>query len=181
MSSPKQMPFALSVSTDVSQLPNQFVAGFCALMRLNVDACRSAVTGAALHWESLLRAQTPEQLIRRQADVMPWLVLQFTGYTRGWMDIASETIAPCRAGSNHDDGHQLHEGTLSAEQPACAMSIDATLSEDLVPPQEQRDGESVAEADVEEMVRAILERVAKPTPDTPERRSPPRARRSSTR
>ncbi|MGF6266127.1 hypothetical protein OKW49_007120 [Paraburkholderia youngii] len=181
MSSPKQMPFALSVPTDVSQLPNQFVAGFCALMRLNVDTCRSAVTGAALHWESVWRAQTPEQFIRRQADVMPWLVLQFADYTRGWMDIASETITPCRAVGNHDDAHELHEGPISAEQPACATGVDPTLSEDIVSPQEQRDGESVAEADVGEMVRAILERVAKATPDTPERRSPPRARRSSTR
>ncbi|MGF6743715.1 hypothetical protein OKW47_007549 [Paraburkholderia atlantica] len=181
MSSQKQMPFLLSVSTDASQLPNQLVAGFCALMRLNVDTCRSAVTGAALHWESVLRAQTPEQLIRRQADVMPWLVLQFADYTRGWMDIASEAIRPCHPDTNHDDGRELHEGTVSAEQPACATGVDTTMSEDIVPPEEQRDGESVTEANVGEMVRAILERVAKPTPDTPERRSPPRARRSSTR
>ncbi|WP_233859013.1 phasin family protein [Paraburkholderia sp. HD33-4] len=180
MSSPKQMPFALSVSPNLSPLPDQFLAGFSALIRLNMDTCRSAVTGAALHWESVLLAQTPEQFIRRQADVMPWLAQQFAGYARGWMDIALEASRPRHAGSNHDDGHEHQESAMSAGLPACATGVDAMTSE-AAPLEVQPDGESVAEAHAGEMARAILERVAKPTPDTAERRSPPRARRSSTR
>ncbi|SDR59311.1 Phasin protein [Paraburkholderia tuberum] len=180
MSSPKQMPFTLSVPTDVSQLPNLFLAGYCALIRLNVDTYRSAVTGAALHWESVLRAQTPEQFLRRQADVMPWLTLQFAGYTRGWMDIASETIRPCHAGGDHDDERELHEDTRPAGLPACATGVDAMMRA-AVPPEVQPDRVSVAEAQVGEMVRAFLERVEKATPDTAQRRGPPRTRRSSTR
>jgi hypothetical protein len=174
VSNPKQMPFVLSVPTDVSPLPDQLLAGLCALIWLNVDTCSSAVTGAALHWESLLRAQTPEQLVRRQADVMPWLALQFADYTRGWMGIASETIRPRHAGGNHDDQHEFRDDTMSAGLPACATGVDTT------PLEVQPDGQPVADADVGEMVRAILERVAKPTPDTAERQSPPPARRSST-
>ncbi|MFP4895436.1 phasin family protein [Paraburkholderia sp. EG304] len=171
------MPFTLSVP---SQLPDSFSPGFCALIRLNMDTCRSAVTGAALHWESVLRAQTPEQLVRRHVGVMPWLALQFAGYTRGWMYIASETIRPCHASGDPDDGHELQEETMTADVSACAAGVDA-MTPGAMSPQVQPDGESVAEPHVREMVRDILERVAKPTLDPSERRSPPRARRSSSR
>ncbi|MGF6296902.1 MULTISPECIES: phasin family protein [Paraburkholderia] len=172
MSTTQEMLFAVSVPTTVSQLPDQFVAGLCALIRLNVDTCSSAATSAALHWESVLRAQTPEQFVRRQADVMPWLALQFAGYTRGWMDIASEMTRPRHSGRNHDDAHEPQADTTPARMSTCTTGV---------PLEVQPDDESVAEPHVRAMVRDILARVAKPTPDTPKRRSPPRARRSSTR
>ncbi|MBB5511048.1 hypothetical protein HDG35_007345 [Paraburkholderia sp. JPY681] len=174
------MPFTLSVPTDVSHLPGQLFSGFCALIRLNMDTCRSAVTGAALHWESVLRARTPEQFISCQGDVMPWLAHQFAGYTRGWLEIVSETIRPCNAGSDHDDGQELQEETMTAGVFACAAGADA-MTPRAVSPELQPDGESVAEPHVLEMIRDILERVAKPTPDPSEQRSPPRARHSSSR
>ncbi|RZF29265.1 phasin family protein [Paraburkholderia sp. UYCP14C] len=174
------MPFVLPVSPDVSPLPDQLLAGFSALIRLNMDTCRSAVTGAALRWESVLLAQTPEQFIRRQADVMPWLAQQFAGYARGCLDIALEATRPRDAASHHDDGHEHQEDAMSAGVPARAAGVDAMTAE-AAPLEVQPEGESVAEAHAGEMARAILERVAKPTPGTTERRNPPRARRSSTR
>jgi hypothetical protein len=142
----------------MSQLSEQLVTGVCALTRLNVDACASAVTGAALHWESVFSAQTPEQFVRRQADVMPWLALQFAAYTRGWMDIASETARPRHSACTHGGTHEPQPGTMPAGVSACAAGGDAMMRE-AVPL--QANDESVAEPHAREMVRAILARVAK--------------------
>ena len=76
---------------NLSLLTGQLFAGLCQLTRLKLDTCRAAYSGAALHWESVLLAQTPERVVTRQADTLPWLAVQIAGYTRGWMDIASET------------------------------------------------------------------------------------------
>ncbi|KXU84379.1 hypothetical protein CI15_23200 [Paraburkholderia monticola] len=176
------MPMTLSVPISVTQLPGQFVAGVCALTRLNADTCRSAFAGAAQQWENVLLAQTPEQFVRRQADVMSWLALQFAGYTRGWMDIVSETIGLGHAARDHDDGHEPEAGATPAGTSADATAVDA-MTRGAVPEPEQAEGESAAgrHTDAWELTRAILSRAAKPDSDTAKRQNPPRTRRSSTR
>ncbi|WP_233801466.1 phasin family protein [Paraburkholderia sp. HP33-1] len=163
----------------MSQLSDQFLAGLCALTQLNVDTCTSAFTGAALHGESVLHAQTPEQFVRRQAEMMPWLALHFAGYTRGWMDIASEAIGPRRAARNLDDGHEPRAGDMPAGMSACATGVDAMLRE-AVRPQVQADGEAVAEPHARDMARAVIAHAAKAAADTAKRGSTPPTPRSST-
>jgi hypothetical protein len=182
MSTPKEMPFTLSVPISVSQLPDQLIAGVCALTRLNADACRSAFAGAAQQWENVLLAQTPEQFVRRQADVMSWLALQFAGYTRGWMDIVSETTRLGHAARDHDDGHGPDAGTTPADMSADATAVDS-MTRGAMPEPVQAQGESVAgcHTDAWELTRAILSRAAKADSETAKRQNPPRARRSSTR
>ncbi|EEA01489.1 hypothetical protein BH160DRAFT_3166 [Burkholderia sp. H160] len=180
MSSPNQMPFTLSVPIIVSQLSDQFLAGLCALTRLNVDICNSAFTDAAVHGQSVLLAQTPEQFVRRQAEMMPWLALQFAGYTRGWMDIVSEAEGPRRSARNLDDGHEPPSGNMPAGMSACATGVDAMMRE-AVSPQLQADDEAVAGTDARDMTRAIIRRAAKAAADTAKRGSTPPAPRSSSR
>jgi phasin family protein len=96
VSTPEQMSFATIYETTAMKhvfVSCQLFAGLRELARLNMDTCRFVFSGAALRWESVLLAQTPEQFVRHQAEAMPWLAMQVAGYTRGWMDIASEANA----------------------------------------------------------------------------------------
>lgn len=70
--------------------------GFCELARLNLATCRSIFAGSREHLEGVLTAQTPEQLVRNQADIFPWAASQAAGYTRACMEIASDTAAKLR-------------------------------------------------------------------------------------
>ncbi|CAB3806429.1 hypothetical protein LMG28688_06358 [Paraburkholderia caffeinitolerans] len=98
------------------------------LARLNMETCRLVLSGAGLHWENVLRAQTPEQLAMRQAATLPWLAMQFAGYTRGWMDIASEAAAKLsRSASDSHDGHVRHLNTTLDGMARCARGVDSML------------------------------------------------------
>ncbi|WP_375542194.1 TIGR01841 family phasin [Paraburkholderia sp. CNPSo 3274] len=70
--------------------------GFCELARLNLATCRSIFTGTQQHFEGMLSAHTPEQFVRNQVEMLPWVASQAAGYTRACMDIASETAAKLR-------------------------------------------------------------------------------------
>ncbi|WP_201699432.1 phasin family protein [Paraburkholderia hiiakae] len=70
--------------------------GFCELARLNLATCRSIFAGSREHFDGMLSAQTPEQLVRSQVDILPWAASQAAGYTRACMEIASETAAKLR-------------------------------------------------------------------------------------
>ncbi|MEC5409968.1 phasin family protein [Paraburkholderia sp. MPAMCS5] len=100
-----QMPFTLSVPISALQVTGQQIGALCALTRLNIDTCRSTVSGAMLHCETQMRVQTPEQFVRSQAEVVPWLARRFAGYTRAWMEIASEATSPHKVAHNH---HKMH-------------------------------------------------------------------------
>ena len=183
MSTPKEMPLTLSTPT-IAPVPDPLRTGLCALTRLNADTCWSAFICAAVHWESLLRAQTPEHFIRRQTDVVPWLALQFADYTRGWMDIVSETTRVAEAFHDRDDGPEAQAVSVPAGIAADATAGDAMPREvEPLQVQAQAQGESVAEpqADALELTRAILLRAAKADPATAKPQNPRPARRSSTR
>jgi hypothetical protein len=91
---------------------------------------------------------------------MPWVGLQFVEYTRSWMNIAWETTGPRDATHNHEVPHEPEARAVPADVSACATDVDAMMPE-AVPLQVQPDDESVAEAQVQEMTRAILARAAK--------------------
>ena len=96
MSSPEQKSFATtneSCATNVSILTGHLLAGGCALARLNFVAYRSMLDGSRQSGESVLSAQSPEQLARVQVGWLPSLATQMAAYITGWMDIASETSA----------------------------------------------------------------------------------------
>jgi hypothetical protein len=127
MSTPEKMPFATTHEACAASLA-LFSGPLYALTRLNADTCRSVFSGAALHWENVCRAQTPEQFITRQAESLPWLAMQFSGYARGWMDIASAAAASLsRSGSGHHDRHALHLTTTLDGMTRCAQGVDAML------------------------------------------------------
>jgi hypothetical protein len=126
VSTPEQISFATTYEASAMTplvVSGQLVASLCDLMRLNMDTCRFVFSGAALHWESVLQAQTPEQVVRHQADAMPWLAMQIAGYMRGCMDIASRASANLvRATSDRHDDHERHvDGTLGGTAQ-CALS-----------------------------------------------------------
>ena len=103
-------------------------ASLSELARLNMDTCRCVFSGAVLHWESALQAQTPEQFVRQQADAWPWLAMQIAGYTRGWLDIALEATASLgRIASDRHDEHAQHLGTALDGMARCARGVDAML------------------------------------------------------
>lgn len=109
-------------------LNGQLVARFYELVRLNTETWRLVFSGAGLHWEKVLRAQTPEQLAVRQAATSPWLAMQFAGYTGGWMEIASEATADfSQRASDRHDGHVRHLETTLDGMARCARGIDAML------------------------------------------------------
>ncbi|MEX3948572.1 phasin family protein [Paraburkholderia sp. EG287A] len=70
--------------------------GFCELSRLNLATCRSIFAGSQQHFEGMLSVQTPEQFVRNQVEMLPWVASQAAGYTRACMDIAAETAAKLR-------------------------------------------------------------------------------------
>lgn len=131
MSTPEQASFATPhefCATNLSLASVQLLASFGELVRLNLETCRSVYSGAGLHWENVLRAQTPEQLLRRQADALPWLALQISGYTQGWMDIASETTANLsRSACDLHDGQARHVSTMLNGVTKCARGVDAMI------------------------------------------------------
>jgi hypothetical protein len=93
---PEQNSFATtheSRATNVSIMNGPLFAGYCELVRLNFVTCRSLLNVSRQHWESVFSAQSPEQLVRTQADMLPSLAAQIAGYIGGWMDIASEAAA----------------------------------------------------------------------------------------
>ncbi len=117
-----------SSAVNLAILNGQLFASLHALARLNIETCRLVLSGAGLHWENVLRAQTPEQIASRQAATWPWLAMQFAGYTRGWMDIASEATANfSRSASDSHDGHVRHLNTTLDGMTRCARGVDAML------------------------------------------------------
>jgi hypothetical protein len=129
VSTPAQIPSAATYESCVSHLSlltGQLFAGLCQLTRLNLDTCRSAYAGAVLHWESVFLAQTPEQFVTRQADTLPWLAVQIAGYTRGWMDITSETAAILsRTACDHHEENARHVTAMPEGMAKCARGADA--------------------------------------------------------
>jgi phasin family protein len=125
------MPFATTHETcaiNLAVLNGQVFVSMCELTRLNMDTCKSVFASAGLHWENVLRAQTPEQFVTRQADTLPWLAMQIAGYTRGWMDIASQTAANLsRCASDRHDGHARQVGTTLDGMARCAQGVDAMM------------------------------------------------------
>ncbi|MCX5539126.1 phasin family protein [Paraburkholderia sp. CNPSo 3076] len=85
-----------SSAAKFTTLTGHLFDGFCELSRLNLATCRSIFAGSQLHIEGMLSAQTPEQFVRSQLGILPWVALQAAGYTRACMDIASETAAKLR-------------------------------------------------------------------------------------
>lgn len=186
MSSPEQMSFATMHDTgasNLSVLTAQLFAGLCELMRLNLDTCSSVFAGAGLHWESLVLAQTPEQLIRRQADSLPWLALQIAGYTRGWMDIASEATANLSGSAcDRHDGHVRHVSTLFDGMAKCERGVEAMMAA-LNPAPSGLGGDAVVRPPVDspDVARADCSRAAEAAPDAAERRSTSPGRLESSR
>ena len=131
MSTPEQASFAApceSCVTNFSLASVQLLASFGELKRLNLETCRLVYAGAGLHWENVLRAQTPEQLLRHQADALPWLALQISGYTQGWMDIASETAASLnRSACDVHHGQTRHVSTMLNGVTKCARGVDTMM------------------------------------------------------
>jgi hypothetical protein len=131
VSTPEQMPFATlygATTTKPVAVSCQIFAGLCELARLNMDTCRFMFSGAALHWERVVEAQTPEQFVRHQADTLPWLATQLAGYTRGWMDLAAETTAKLIGTTNdHHDDHARNVNTTLDGMARCASGVDAML------------------------------------------------------
>ena len=129
MSTPEQASLATpyqSCVTNFSLVSVQLLASFGEWMRLNLETCRSVQAGAVLHWENVLRAQTPEQWVRHQTDALPWLALQISGYTEGWMDIASRTTASLnRSASDVHHGQARHESTMLNGVTKCEGGVDA--------------------------------------------------------
>lgn len=154
------MPFAATSGSCVRNLlllSGQLFAGLCQLTRLNMDTSRSAYSGAALHLESVLLAQTPEQFVTRQADALPWLAVQIAGYTRGWMDIASEAAAHLsQSACNRHDENARHLISMLEGMAKSAREVDATLGV-INPVRAWADGAPVARsrADLLDSARAL--------------------------
>jgi len=131
MSTPENASFATPYEfcvTNLSLASIQLLASFSELLRLNLETCRSVYAGAGLHWENVLRAQTPEQLIKHQADTLPWLALQVSGYAQGWMDIASQTTASLnRSACDVHHGQASHVSTMLNGVTKCARGVDAMM------------------------------------------------------
>ncbi|WP_042291804.1 hypothetical protein [Paraburkholderia mimosarum] len=131
MSTPERMLFATTHETstlNLAVLNGQLFASLHELARLNMETCRLVFSGAGLHWENVLWAQTSEQLVRRQADTLPWLATQFAGYTHGWMDIFAAAAASLSR--NASDGHHEHAHHLNTTfdgMARCARGVDAML------------------------------------------------------
>lgn len=85
-----------SWAANFTSMSGHLADGFCELARLNLATCRSIFAGSREHLEGMLSAQTPEQFVRNQVDILPWVASQAAGYTRAYMEIASETAAKLR-------------------------------------------------------------------------------------
>jgi hypothetical protein len=165
VSTPEQISSAATYESWVSNfslLTGQLFAGLCQLTRLNLDMCRSAYSGAALHWECVMLAQTPEQFITRQADTLPWLAVQIAGYTRGWMDIASGTATKLSESNSDRYDENAHHVTAMFEGMAeCARGVNAMVRA-ISPPRAEADSAPVARSQVDsrDIARAVLARAA---------------------
>ena len=121
MSNPEQKSLATtneSCAANVSILTGHLLAGIGELVELNLAAYRSMLDGSKRSWESVLSVQSPEQLVRAQADLLPSLAAQMSAYTSEWMDIASATAAKlgqfaldCQAGSSRQVATMFAEMT----------------------------------------------------------------------
>ncbi|WP_321965246.1 phasin family protein [Paraburkholderia sp. J7] len=185
MSTPEQMLFATtheSSAVNLAILNGQLFASLHALARLNIETCRLVLSGAGLHWENVLRAQTPEQFACRQAATWPWLATQFAGYTHGWMDIASEATANFgRGASDSHDGHVRHLNTTLDGMARCARGVDAMLRA-MNPLPVAKDGVPASQprADSRDIAHAIPDGASKTsTAATQRSRSPGRRQKSS--
>lgn len=190
MSTPEQVPFAtprVSHTTDVSTLAGHTVARLVELAHLNLDISRSTFAGAALHWEAVWQAQTPEQFVTRQAEMLPWLAVQIAGYTRAWMDVASK--------ANTGWGNLIRDHSGGPAQPVraafsgmavCAKGIDAMMR--TVNPLHILAGVDDATANGDQfatqgkgIARAAIGQAADLAPGRATRRRTPSARRQSSR
>lgn len=184
MSTPEQMWFATTHKGSLMNFPvlnAQLFASLGELARLNMDACRQVLSGARLHWENVLLAQTPEQVIRCQADTLPWLAVQLAGYTRGCMDIASGATANLsRNASDQHDAHARHLGTTLDGMARCARGVDAMLRA-FNPAPVKKKGVKVAQplADSQDLARAVLDRASGATAGAGQRSRSPAHRQSS--
>ncbi len=171
-----------SSAVNLAILNGQLFASLHALARLNIETCRLVLSGAGLHWENVLRAQTPEQFACRQAATWPWLATQFAGYTHGWMDIASEATANFgRGASDSHDGHMRHLNTTLDGMARCARGVDAMLRA-MNPLPVAKDGVPASQprADSRDIAHAIPDGASKTsTAATQRSRSPGRRQKSS--
>lgn len=85
-----------SWAVHITTMTGHLFDGLCEVARLNLATCRSIFAGSREHLEGMVSAQTPEQLVRSQVDLLPWVASQAAGYTRTYMEIASETAAKLR-------------------------------------------------------------------------------------
>ncbi|WP_415774367.1 TIGR01841 family phasin [Paraburkholderia sp. J7] len=85
-----------SWAANITTMSAHLFDGVCELARLNLATCRSIFAGSRERFEGILSAQTPEQLVRNQVDMLPWVASQAAGYTRAYMEIAAETAAKLR-------------------------------------------------------------------------------------
>lgn len=85
-----------SWAANLTRLTGHLFDGFCDIARLNLATCRSIFAGSQLHFEHIVSAQTPEQFVRNQVEMLPWVASQAAGYARAYMEIASETAAKLR-------------------------------------------------------------------------------------
>ncbi|TDG03266.1 phasin family protein [Paraburkholderia guartelaensis] len=147
---------------DLTALSGPALTSFFELGRLNMNMCRSVFSGAVLHWENVLLSQTPEQLVTRQAETLPWLAIQIAGYTRGWMDIAAQATAELSQRAS-DDGHDERARHLNMTldgMARCARGVDAMLRA-LNPPSFETDGvPDRSLADSQQVARADMDRVS---------------------
>jgi phasin family protein len=117
-----------SCAMNLAALSGQVFLSHCELARLNMDTCRALFSGSWMHWERVLLAQTLEQVLTRHADALPWFVTQISGYTRGCMDIASETSANLgRCVSERHDVLVRHVGTTLEGMARSAWGTEAML------------------------------------------------------
>jgi hypothetical protein len=180
------MSFATTHETsamNLAVLGGQLFARLCELTRLNMDTSRLVFSGVGLLWESVLQAQTPDQLVRHQADALPRLATLNAGYTRGWMDIASKVSANLgRSACHRQDEHARHLSTTLDGMARCARGVDAMLRALNWAPVDV-DGVPVTGplADSQEIARADLDRASEITPTVTRRRSPSPKRRQSSR
>ncbi|WP_322028807.1 TIGR01841 family phasin [Paraburkholderia sp. J76] len=85
-----------SWAVNLTRLSGHLFDGFCEIARLNLVTCRAVFAGSQQHFEHIASAQTPEQFVRNQVEMLPWVASQAAGYTRAYMEIASETAAKMR-------------------------------------------------------------------------------------
>lgn len=190
MSTPEKMPFARPhafYTTDWSTVTGQSLARLVELAQLNLDTSRTTFAGAALHWEAVCQAQTPEQFVTRQAEMLPWLAVQIAGYTRAWIDVASKATSGWRGFiSDHSSGPAQPVRAAFSGMADCAKGVDAMMR--TVNPLHILAGVDDATANADQfttqgkgIARAAIGQAADVAPGRATRRRTPLARRQSSR